>query len=174
MTLHSDLLLLAYVVVALIDDKIVVLDRGQYERASISSFVDIIFNKYRQYHATKIFVDPGGAGAGVVTDLKISISEDIDVDTIKTRAKHDKTGEDGWMQRMIVLLLAFGKYGDEMMSTLINLIESEQLLIPRKFENLILDLRMAKEKNGKFDKSVNTMDLFDALRLATFMYSPPK
>jgi hypothetical protein len=159
----------SYVVTAQIGNKIVVLDADSFERTSFRWFSNLIYDKYWKYHASKIFID--ASARDVVDDLKIAFREETNYEYVKREARINYAyDQDAWMQRMIVVPVPFNKYGDKMLNQLVGIINRQDMSIPRKFENLILDLRMAKENNGKLDKSENKMDLLDALRLACLMY----
>jgi hypothetical protein len=164
----------SYVVTAQIgypNTKVIVLDAAQFERSSFRWFSDKIIELYHTYKAVKIFVD--ASQRDVVDDLKMAMRERTDYENIISDAQHNfKYDRDAWMHHMIVCPIAFNKYNDRMVHHLVYLVINKLVLIPRKFDTLVLDLRMAKEKGGKLDKtsSVNKMDLFDALRMACLTY----
>lgn len=163
----------SYVVLAWLDepiDKIIVLDAERFEHDDFRRFSDIVFEKFQEYDCQKIFID--ASARDFVGDLKIAFREETEYEIVKKKAtrnyRHDP---DAWMQRMLVVPIQFNQYGDKMLRGLHSIVMDRRLLIPTQFEDLILDLRMAREKNGKLDKSgSNTMDLFDALRLAILMF----
>lgn len=158
------------VVLGMIDDVVVVVDAQRYPHASFRDFADRVYETFMEHNAHKIFID--ASARDVVTDLKISLREQIEYEYVKKEARKNYSYDvDGWMQRMIVVPINFSQYNDKMLRGLVSMVLQKHLLIPRRFDDLILDLRMAREKAGQLDKSgVNTMDLFDALRLATLMY----
>jgi hypothetical protein len=162
--------LASYVICAQIGDKVVVLDSGAFERESFRWFSNVIFDKFHEYHADKIFVD--GSAADVVTDLKQAFREDTNYQAVQKRAHREyQYDKDAWMTRMIIVPIQFNQYGDSMIHNLVYIVQNQLILIPKKMEALILDMRMAREKNGKLDKTgINGMDLLDALRLACLMY----
>jgi hypothetical protein len=163
--------LASYVVTAQIGGKVVVLDSNAFERGSFRTFSNLMFDKFKEYRADKIFVD--ASARDVVDDLKQAFREDTNYEAVQRIAHREyRYDRDAWMQRMLVIPIAFNHYNDQMIHNLVNLVQNRLLLIPRTMERLILDLRMAIEKNGKLQKSnsVNTFDLLDALRMACLMY----
>lgn len=151
-------------------DKIIVLDAQKFKHDSFREFTDHVYNVFQYYQAQKIFVD--ASARDVVTDLKISLREQTEYEYVKKEAHANYSYDpDSWMQRMIVCPINFSQYNDEMLRRLVAIVMNKHLLIPKQFDSLILDMRMAREKNGKLDKSgANTLDLFDALRLACLMF----
>lgn len=163
----------SYVVTAQLDhpiNKIIVLEAKKFNRSSFRWFANLIFDKYREWNATKIFVD--ASARDVVDDLKIAFRELTQYEVVQSQAKADYSYDpDSWMHRMVVCPIPFNKYNDRMLQSLVSLVQDRMILIPREYEDLILDLRMAREKQGKLDKTgANGMDLLDALRLACLMY----
>jgi len=163
----------SYVITAQLDhpfSKIIVLEAKKFNRSSFRWFANLIFDKYMEWNATKIFVD--ASARDVVDDLKIAFRELTQYEIIQSQARQDYSYDpDSWMHRMVVCPIPFNKYNDRMLQQVVSLVQDRMILIPREFEDLILDLRMAREKAGKLDKTgANGMDLLDALRLACLMY----
>jgi hypothetical protein len=152
-------------------NKLVVLESKQFERGSFRAFSNLMFDKFQEYKAARLFVD--ASARDVVDDLKLALRENTNYEPIMKQAAHDYPYlKDAWMQSMVVCPIAFNKYNDRMLHHIVYLVQSKEIMIPKKFEELILDLRMAREKGGKLEKnSVNArMDLLDALRMACLMF----
>lgn len=151
--------------------KVIVLEAKQFQRESFRRFSDLMFEKFHEYHATKMFID--ASQRDVVDDLKMAFRERTDYEAIIADAKANyKYDRDAWMQMMTVVPISFNKYNDRMLNHLVYLINHREILIPRKFDSLILDLRKARQKEGKLDKTGSTyhFDLLDALRMACLAY----
>jgi hypothetical protein len=155
----------SYCITGHINGKVIVLDCDQFERPSFQWFTELIYAKHKQWRCDKIFVD--ASARDVVDDLKLSVRERTDYEAVIKSAVHQKID---WQQLMIVVPVPFSKFGDAMLGRLVDLVQRKELQIPKRFDELILDLRMAREKNGKLDKTTNSMDLLDALRLSCMMY----
>lgn len=156
----------AVIVTAFQDDIIKVLEAEEYEHPDFNMMVERVFELRRRYGAAKVYVD--GSQHAYIQALKVAINEDYDYERVIEQARHDGVEIS---DRMQIVPVNFNQDGRKMLGNLQTLVGKHGLWIrPQLHNNLIAQMRMAKEKNGNLDKSVNTMDLFDSLRLALFMY----
>jgi len=162
----------SYCVVAKVSNtnKLIVLEAEQFKHASFRQFSNLIFDKFHEVRAQKIFID--ASARDVVDDLKLGFREDTNYMYVKKLANHDYPfNREAWMQRMTVVPISFSEYNDKMLHELMGLVSRRDIRIPKRLDQLILDFRMAREKAGKLDKTgVNTFDLLDACRLACLMW----
>jgi hypothetical protein len=147
----------AMVITELINGMIVVVYAKAFEKPDYQEAIDVAFNLMREYKINKVFVD--GSNRAVWTTLKNTIGESI----------HDN---DEIYESDMIVPVSFGIEHKRMLSDLQLLFSNQMVAVPPQFEDLILDLRIARTSaEGKVEKTASAqLDLFDCMRLCTKHY----
>jgi hypothetical protein len=141
-----------------------VLYSERHNRADIESMLRLAEHLVYTYAPRTVYID--AANPEIAESLRRVLGEQTEFDSYGNRkptwtiySEHNN----------MVQRINFAKEGANMLTMLRNTIQRHALAIHPSFIELIQELRVAKEKDtraGSLDKSNNTMDLVDALRLA--------
>lgn len=143
----------------------------EFYKTSPAELTERAYLLSQHFNVTQIFAD--ASQNGPIMDLKGKFGEPIDYQAHALDIKK-RTGKTPAEYGLKVIALSFGApIGDEMISKCQDLFNHKMIAIPPVFRDLIVQLRSAtKDINGKLDKKMLTMDLFDAFRAAIYYYNP--
>ena len=132
-----------------------------------SRMIEVIKTLVDQYNIQSIYVDASGQNVGFVGDLKEMIYGE---DSVKEswQEQLEKCKKFGYNPRdyMQVVPVVFTKESSaEMLAHSQNIVSSGYLAVPEHFENLIVQMRVSKSRDGRLDKTMYGLDAFDALRV---------
>lgn len=162
----------AFVITQFIDQNIVVVYSEQFEDASTDAMVKHAYLLIQRYNlnngVNKIFID--GSNPGFIRSLKQNLGEYVNYDVFIDKAKAD--GDRPLFHYMNVVPVNFSTQGRAMLSNVKKWIDKGRVAIDADdHKELMLDLRIAQaDEEMKLDKTDNTMDMLDALRLAMEYY----
>jgi hypothetical protein len=139
-----------------------------------SAPTDIILHAhelYNRYNVENIYVD--NSNPGYIKELKRLVGEESDYDKVKEQVAYARKKGLSPSQFMKVVPVSFGKDGKEMLSHTQKLLALGQVAIHPDFRELLTQMRSATvEMDGNLDKSKQSLDLIDALRLCLLHYEP--
>lgn len=162
----------AFVVTQFIDQNIVITYSEQFQNASTESMVGHAYRIIQRYNlnngVNKVFID--GSNPGFIRSLKSALGEYPNYDVYIDKAKAD--GDRPLFHYMNVIPINFSTQGKPMLSNVKKWVDKGHVAIdPDQHKELMLDLRIAQaDEEMKLDKTDNTMDMLDALRLAMEYY----
>lgn len=148
----------AFVVTQFVDGIIQVLYADEFDRADFEDMVQTAWRLYRNYNAANVYID--AANPAFIRALKGLIGEEID---------YEEESKDSY-RFMTVVPVNFRTEHQSMLSHMQALVAKGLVAVHPKFEKLLSQMRTAQEYNGKLDKSINSLDLIDALRLNLLHY----
>jgi hypothetical protein len=154
-----------------IDGIIRVIYSREFNNASTEDMVRHAYRLVLQYQlnngTNKIYID--GSNPGFIRSLKQAMGEFVNYDVFVEKAKADKRELFYYMN---VVPVNFSTEGRAMLSNVKKWIDKQRVAIdPDEHKELMLDLRIAQsDEEMKLDKTDNTMDMLDALRLAFEYY----
>lgn len=139
-----------------------VLIADEFEQPSIRDMISEIFSIIARYNVTKTFVD--AANPEVCRELKRSLNDNYY--EVITKPEQALTS----MQKIIPV--SFGVLQSAMLTKLQLLVSQHQISIHKRFNALLVQMRIAQEVNGKLQKyqQGRTLDLIDALRMNILNY----
>jgi len=161
----------AFCITEFIDGIIRVIYTKQFDNASTEDMVRHAYRLVLKYQlnngVNKIFID--GSNPGFIRSLKQAMGEFVNYDLFVDKAKTDKRPLFYYMN---VVPVNFATEGRAMLSNVKKWIDKQRVAIdPDQHKELMLDLRIAQsDEEMKLDKTDNTMDMLDALRLAFEYY----
>lgn len=155
-----------------VGEKAYVLEASEFERLPFSMATELIANVARKYGFSAwnrnvvLLID--GSRPEFCSQLKADLNEQAEYHSLLEYADKYRIGLD---QLMSIIPIQFGRDGKVMMSHLQSMISDHELAISPRFNDLLLQLRMAKVKvTGMLDKSASSLDLVDSLMLSTWNY----
>src|SRR5206468_409565 len=146
------------------DNLVKIIIAEEYEHPEFVEMVERVVEYRKRYGGnTKVYVD--ASNHAFIQALKIAISEDPHYEPVMRRAELDRLQ---YSDLMNIVPINFNQFGRKMLTNLQTLINRGWLRISQvHHEKLLTQMRIAKESNGLLKKTAaNTMDLFDACRLA--------
>jgi hypothetical protein len=164
----------AFVVTEFIDSIVRVIYSEQFAGASTAQMVSHAYRIIQRFGLgngiNKIFID--GSNPGFIRSLKEALREFVNYDVFIDKAKKD--GNRPLFHYMNVIPVNFSTEGKNMLGNVKKYADNGWLAIdPDNHKELMLDLRIAQaDEEMKLDKTDNTMDMLDALRLAMEFYTP--
>ena len=164
----------AFVITEFIDNLVRVVYSEQFKGASTAQMVSHAYRIIQRYQLNnginKIFID--GSNPGFIRSLKEALREFVNYDVFIDKAKKD--GNRPLFHYMNVIPVNFSTEGKNMLGNVKKYADNSWLAIdPDEHKELMLDLRIAQaDEEMKLDKTDNTMDMLDALRLAMEFYTP--
>jgi hypothetical protein len=157
----------AFVVTQQREGRIEVVYAEQFARPQFTDMIDNALNLIEELHINKVYID--SANPEVILQLKSALNERVDYREQMTELRSKGADPVAWMK---VVPVSFSAEQTQMLGNLKILLEKRVLAINPEFEELVLSLRTATERDGiliKEDSLHN--DLLDALRLAVKYYS---
>ena len=164
----------AFVVTEFVDNLVRVVYSEQFQGASTAQMVSHAYRIIQRYGLAnginKIYID--GSNPGFIRSLKEALSEFVNYEVFVEKAKKD--GNRPLYHYMNVIPVNFSTEGKPMLGNVKKYADNGWLAIdPDNHKELMLDLRIAQaDEEMKLDKTDNTMDMLDALRLAMEFYTP--
>ena len=162
----------AFVVTQFIDGFINIVYSEQFQNASTENMVSHAYRIIQKYNLTnginKVFID--GSNPGFIRSLKTAVGEYANYDVYIDKAKTD--GDRPLFHYMNIIPVNFSTQGKPMLSNVKKWIDKGRVAIdPDAHKELMVDLRIAQaDEEMKLNKTENTMDMLDALRLAMEFY----
>jgi hypothetical protein len=163
----------AIVITQQVGDRVELLFAQEYDRGSPIGLIETAWELDMRYGTNKIYID--GANPGYVRDLKRMHGDDTKYEGWVQYAAKQKVDPDVMMK---VVPVYFGKKGRELLGHVQSLLHDGIVAISPddQFQSLLRQMRGAIELNGGLDKTRNSMDSLDALRLALkyYRYNPKR
>ena len=162
----------AFVVTQFIDGFINIVYSEQFQNASTENMVSHAYRIIQKYNLTnginKVFID--GSNPGFIRSLKTAVGEYANYDVYIDKAKAD--GDRPLFHYMNIIPVNFSTQGKPMLSNVKKWVDKGRVAIdPDAHKELMVDLRIAQaDEEMKLNKTENTMDMLDALRLAMEFY----
>jgi len=151
------------------DDYIQVVYANQTSAASPLAQLENAYELANQYGVGNVYIDD--SGAGYIRDLKRMFGEDVNYERRLAECRKDNIDP---AKVMRVVPVNFRQHGREMLQNLQYWMHRGSFAVSSDhFNNLLMQLRSAQEVNGNLDKSRDSLDLIDALRLACWDYVAP-
>jgi len=151
----------AWLVLALLDGKVRVYHAKQFTGMSYNESMQELDFLLSKFNFVRIGID--AANPVFIRGAKERIGENPNYDQLEEKES------EGWWK---VKPMSFGqKEGQEYLQAIQSLVSGHYLEIHPAFEELILQMKMAvTDDKGKLDKTMNSMDLFDCLRMGAATY----
>lgn len=139
----------------------------QFPRQNPADMVKYAWELAHRYNVKKIYVD--GSNPGYIRDLKRRFGEPQNYERILSELVGQQYEPAHYMK---VVPVNFNKKGKEMISHLQYFMARGELALPEEsLSDLVVQVRSAQDDGrGNVDKKLNTMDLFDSLRLACLYF----
>lgn len=152
------------------EDFIHVVYSHEAAQASPMAQLENAYELFHRYGVSNIYIDD--TAAGYIRDLKRLFGENINYERILKDCKKDNIEPSKVMK---VVPVNFRGLGPEMMANLQYWLHHGTMAISNEhFGDLVLQMRSAQlEEDGDLDKSRDTLDLIDGLRLACWDYIKP-
>jgi hypothetical protein len=127
----------------------------QYERASISDMVNLVYHLVNKHYVTKIFVD--ASQPGFIKDLKRALRENEHYEKYSREELHCMI----YRGNMRVCPISFGAgNGEQMLHHAKILMEKHFINIHLSFDKLITSLKTAWEEDGVLDKEITAYNIY--------------
>jgi hypothetical protein len=157
-------------VVQLENNKLHILHSSEFERARYEDIIAKCNQLRVKYKPQKIYTD--AANPEFTKSLKVQCGETTDYERVIQQARHDNVD---YAHRMHVVPINFNTDGRLLLERFVHVVSKGWISIPKSFNNLITEMRMATVKdNGNLSKEEagdnNTYDLFDSVRLCLAMF----
>jgi hypothetical protein len=149
-----------------IDGVIRVLYAKEFDRPSTDIMLDIIWDLHNRYNIDNIYID--SSAPGLIQSLKVMLNDEGNnhSDYLNTHIAQER-----WPFIMKVVPVNFRQEGREMLERTRIFMDNGWIVIHKRHQGLIQQLRIAKTKeDGNLDKSQYSLDLVDALRLSIKHY----
>ena len=158
------------VVTRLVNNKIQIVFADEFERPDYNEMLNKVFDLYKNYHVSNIYVD--GANPEFIRSLKSKIGETSDPKYYTEYIELYRKNKQNIENCMKVIPVHFAREHKAMLTQCKMFLEKGAIQIDPRFDKLITSLRTAVENGeGVFDKQATSYnDVFDAFRLAMKYY----
>lgn len=141
-----------------------ILHAEHYRRADIEDMLNVASSLYYRCAPDRIYIDASNPEIAESLRRILGIQTQFDAYGNQKQTWNEFSENANDVQR-----INFAKEGATMLTNVRRIIQEHKLAINQQFKDLITELRIAKEKDsraGALDKSIQSFDLIDALRLS--------
>jgi hypothetical protein len=153
------------------DDMIKIVHAKEYEKANYEDMKDECFKLRTKYNVVATYID--GANHQFIESFKNAIGESPNFEDVIERCRKNKVDYELVMQ---IIPVNFSQETINMLFGCQELVNKGYVAIDRRFKELIAQMRIAQHMDGRLikDKQGNTLDMFDAFRLALRNFYLPR